>query len=154
MKRSTPLRRSGRLQRHRVRRPTRRMAFISCNWSGCRKPLRIAGYCRPHAIAACDRACRRFILARDRHCQRCGTDRALVWAHILSRRSHVIRWDERNAIALCANDEIWFTDNPFAFHAFIEELVPGRIQQLRDIRASGRRPNLADVLARYTKEAA
>ena len=41
------------------------------------------------------------IKARDGKCIWCGTTKRLNCHHIISRRNHKYRWDERNAITLC-----------------------------------------------------
>lgn len=54
----------------------------------------------------------------------------LQCAHIIGRRYYSVRWDEDNALCLCAGHHIWFTHNPEEWRAFIDERWPGRYAKL------------------------
>lgn len=67
----------------------------------------------------CDRLFSLRIRARDKVCQKCGTPNLLQCAHIFSRGYHSVRWDDRNAIALCAGCHKFYTHHPIEWEDFI-----------------------------------
>jgi hypothetical protein len=71
----------------------------------------------------------------------------LQCAHIISRCYHNIRWDERNAVCLCARHHSYFTHHPVEWDTWVEDMFPGRLAELRPLALNGMRPDLADVLA-------
>lgn len=66
-----------------------------------------------------DREFSLFIRERDRVCQRCGKDRNLQCAHIVSRTYRKTRWDPDNAMALCFGCHKTFTHWPLEWEAFV-----------------------------------
>lgn len=70
------------------------------------------------------------------HCELAGRDAVsclgnLQTAHIFSRRYHAIRWDEDNALCLCAAHHTFYTHRVELWFLAIEELFPGRWAALR-----------------------
>ena len=63
-----------------------------------------------------------YIRARDGNvCQWCGTTKKLQCAHIVPRTIKLLRWDERNAIALCLRCHLYKAHkDPILFHEFLE----------------------------------
>ena len=46
----------------------------------------------------------------------------LECAHLIRRGFHSIRWDPRNAVALCAGHHAYFTEHPIAWRVWCDEL--------------------------------
>lgn len=69
-------------------------------------------------------------------CQRCGrTPPAVVLhcSHIMSRKYTAIRWDERNALCICAGCHFWQHHNPAENALFLLETVGQELlDQLRE----------------------
>lgn len=64
-------------------------------------------------------------------------------AHILSKGAHeAIRFNRSNVISLCRTAHDWFGDHPDEWKEFIERILPGRIQELKDLelRKLGKEP--------------
>jgi hypothetical protein len=57
-------------------------------------------------------------------CQRCGSMKALQTAHILSRINKNLRWNEDNALLLCATCHFWAHQNPILFSEFVRTDFP------------------------------
>lgn len=80
----------------------------------------------------CDKLFSIFIRARDKVCVACGSARNLQCAHVFSRRYLKVRWDERNAVALCAGCHVKFTHFPLEWEDFIiERMGQDEYTQLR-----------------------
>ncbi len=58
-------------------------------------------------------------------CARCGKSSGvqLQCAHIFSRRHRAIRWDENNAICLCAGCHFWAHQNPILFSVLVKDCI-------------------------------
>jgi hypothetical protein len=69
-----------------------------------------------------DRAFSEFIRSRGR-CAKCHRSSGvqLQTAHIFSRANLAVRWDNDNALCLCAADHFWAHQNPLLFSKFCEE---------------------------------
>lgn len=66
-----------------------------------------------------------IIRSRGR-CQRCDRqppEVSLQCAHILSRRFTATRWDENNALCLCAGCHFWAHNNPIEFTKLVEGIL-------------------------------
>lgn len=61
-----------------------------------------------------DRDARERVFARDGCvCVRChNKTRPVQWAHIFSRRHKNLRWEEDNALTLCAGCHLWWHHEP------------------------------------------
>ena len=88
--------------------------------------------------AAADRVFSLYIRKRDGACRACGYSwpSELQCAHIWSRRYYAIRFDERNAVALCRGCHIMFTHSPVHWAVWCEENIPD-YRLLRSIALSG-----------------
>jgi hypothetical protein len=64
------------------------------------------------------------IRKRDRRCLRCGTRERLQCSHIVSRAADRVRWDDRNALTLCARCHMALTYHP-AEKALFEVSIVG-----------------------------
>ena len=53
---------------------------------------------------------------------RCGG--VLQCAHIVGRGRHVIRWNENNALCLCAGHHVYYTNNPEKWYEVISVSFP------------------------------
>jgi len=81
---------------------------------------------------------------------RCGG--GLQAAHLIGRRYYSIRWDEENALSLCQGHHVWFTHNPEAWRAFIDENWPGRYEALLSRARTPWDRSYETVLERLEKE--
>ncbi len=66
--------------------------------------------------------------------------------HIIGRSYSNIRWDERNAVCMCARHHAYFTHHPVQWDVFIEEKFPGRMAELRPLALADGRPDMEEVL--------
>lgn len=103
--------------------------------------------------AAADRAFSKYIRLRDGMCRACG-DRdptQLQCAHVWSRSYHAVRYDERNAVALCRADHVRYTHHPLEWQVWVEANIP-EWQRLRwlavnHVTEDGTPSNKLDYLA-------
>lgn len=74
--------------------------------------------------ASCDKLFSQLVRSRGM-CQRCGETRyeLLQTAHIYSRKFNSVRFDEDNAICLCARCHRWGHDNPTEFTDWLSSFV-------------------------------
>jgi hypothetical protein len=54
-------------------------------------------------------------------CEKCGAKNNLQCCHINSRRFHHTRWNQLNALCLCAGCHFWSHQHPRAFGKFVDE---------------------------------
>ena len=88
-------------------------------------------------------------------CQRCGrtsSEVQLQCAHIVSRRFTATRWDENNALCLCAGCHRWGHDNPIEFTKFVtdllgDEIVEGVLEQARNYTGTIKRVDYEELIA-------
>ena len=55
---------------------------------------------------------RRYILLRDKYCQRCGTPYNLECAHCFRRGHMNTRYDDRNCMTLCTKCHLYLDTHP------------------------------------------
>lgn len=68
-------------------------------------------------------------------CERCGKTENLQCAHIISRTYQQVRWDEDNALCLCAGCHIyWWHKEPIEAARWLEEHWPGRYDRINQKR--------------------
>jgi hypothetical protein len=111
-------------------------------------------YCSKHGTAVADVEARRFVKFRDRRCVACGKfETWLQWAHLITRGARYIRWDARNACALCAACHFAYTKRPAAWLVFCEKTWPGRVSELLRVEIAGEASrdsvDVADVIRTY-----
>ena len=85
---------------------------------------------------AADRAFSLFIRKRDGACRACGSTDGLQCAHVWSRRYHAVRFDERNAVALCRGCHVKFTHSQALWDGWCEENIP-EYRHLRMLAVNG-----------------
>ena len=131
-----------------------RFCSHSCEKRGERNPMRRQQAARETiAKTTADKWFARIIRAR-RWCQKCGADGAdpstfLQCAHIYSRTYLGIRWDERNAMALCRRCHMFFTHRPIEWEEFvIAEIGEALYRELRVIAMLPAKPDSKDLLDR------
>jgi len=56
-------------------------------------------------------------------CERCGGHQSLQCAHINSRRFLHTRWNQLNAVCLCAGCHFWAHQHPRAFGKWVDEYL-------------------------------
>lgn len=73
------------------------------------------------------------VRARDGKCLYTGQQTALECAHIVGRRNKAVRWDMMNAVTLTHSAHRYFTENPIAFHDWLQmTLGHGHLDILRE----------------------
>lgn len=73
------------------------------------------------------------VRARDGRCLYTGQQTALECAHIVGRRNKAVRWDMMNAVTLTHSAHRYFTENPIAFHDWLQmTLGEGHLEILRE----------------------
>jgi len=83
--------------------------------------------------ASCDKIFSKIIRSKGA-CERCGGVDNLQCAHIYSRKFGSVRFDEDNALCLCAKCHRWGHDHPLEFADFaheIKETEPMKVQKLK-----------------------
>jgi 5-methylcytosine-specific restriction endonuclease McrA len=81
------------------------------------------GLCKTHRTQRADREFSILIRTRDGACRRCQSTERLQCAHVHSRRYRKIRWDERNAMALCSSCHVWQTHHPLEGEEFFRSVL-------------------------------
>lgn len=61
------------------------------------------------------------IIRRDGYCHICGSTEVVQCAHGFSRRYRAVRWDERNAWALCRRHHLYFTHRPLEWEEWMRD---------------------------------
>jgi len=87
----------------------------------------------------CDIAWSKLIKDRaGNRCQICGSVSSLNSHHIIGRVNHVLRWDLKNGICLCASCHKFSTNsahnNPLAFMEWYKSTYPDNYEYLRSKR--------------------
>jgi len=112
-----------------------------CKTGRCERIARILGYCKTHAVKLADK---RFSL-RIREEGRCyGQTKfwlgptfpcagPLHCAHLFSRRYRNVRWDDRNAVPLCAGHHKWFDTHPIEKDDMMLEHLEHEYTELHDL---------------------
>ena len=80
--------------------------------------------------------------------------KAIQCAHIVSRRYRNTRWEEANAIPLCAADHKFFTEHPLEWDDWVEALIGVEAYEELKRKAKGApcAPTYGEVIARYPEE--
>lgn len=82
---------------------------------------------RAKMILELDADARRRVFQRDEVCQRCHVhERAIQWAHMITRRNLSLRWEVDNALALCGGCHLWFDGNPLLSADWFQKNWPER----------------------------
>ena len=91
------------------------------------------------------------VRARDGRCLHTGMEGRLECAHIYGRRAKILRWSLDNAVALSSSSHRFFTENPIAFHDWLEAtLGEGHMAILRE-KAQGHMKTNAAVRKEIAK---
>ena len=81
---------------------------------------------KPSKTTLMNRADKLFSLQireRDGACVVCHGKHNLQCGHIVSRKYRSVRWDEDNAVTLCAKCHMYFTNNPVQWRLFIDKRI-------------------------------
>lgn len=86
------------------------------------------------------------VRTRDGKCLKCyrSNDVTLQCAHIASRRFLSGRWNEHNAITLCAACHRWGHDNPTKFSEWIKEYYPSVFEESLEVKGGTWKPKTQD----------
>lgn len=91
------------------------------------------------------------VRARDGRCLHTGMEGRLECAHIYGRRAKILRWSLDNAVSLTSASHRYFTENPIAFHDWLEAtLGEGHMAILRE-KAQGHMKTNAAVRKEIAK---
>jgi len=101
----------------------------------------------------CDKLFSQLIRKRDKRCLKCGTDKNLQCAHVLSRDYMATRCDPLNAITLCGRCHIWAKDawhkDPIGIARWFEAKWPGRYDAIKEKLRTGQLKQKVDWDAVY-----
>jgi len=92
----------------------------------------------------------KVIRLRDKWCQECGTPNDLQCAHIWPRRTYFsVRFEEMNAVALCAAHHLFFTHRPAHWYKWVEGYLGKRDNVLlREQALFGASPSYDEIIPR------
>jgi len=91
------------------------------------------------SITPLDRLFARYVKARDKVCQRCGSySKYLQTCHFHSRRKRSTRWDEENSCLLCAGCHLYLDGNPLEHTEFMVKRLGQEEFDNLNIRANWR----------------
>lgn len=106
-------------------------------------------------VAEADRLFSLRIRTRDGRCQNCGTTRDLQCAHGFSRSYRTVRWDDRNAFALCRGCHVKYTHRPIEWDDWLRERMGDELyDEVRLLASLGPKPDVAAVLEQLKGKAA
>ena len=89
-----------------------------------------------------------LIRLRDGACVICGSVRDLECAHLIRRGYHAVRYEPRNAVALCSRCHGHMTRHPLEWNVWRTERLGGAVFAVLWKRAmDGARPDLPSVMA-------
>ena len=99
-------------------------------------------------IRECDALIRPLVLARDKVCQRCGSDKNLQDCHVLPKgRVPRLRFELLNHIVLCMSCHLfWWHKAPLAAAEWFEDKFPGRTKLLLELAATAKNPDLKELV--------
>jgi hypothetical protein len=99
------------------------------------------------AVKGCDALFSKIVRSTG-SCQHCGSPVSLQCAHGFSRRYRAVRWDLRNAFALCAGCHLYFTMRPLEWDDWLRARWGDELYTaLRVLALSAPNPKLTDVMA-------
>lgn len=88
------------------------------------------------------------------YCQLGGADHVtcngnLQWAHIVGRSNHRLRWEEYNALCLCAGHHMWYTYHPYEWVRIIDQEFPEYAAEIEKHRNEIWDKDINAVIRRY-----
>lgn len=87
-------------------------------------------------------------------CARCGTTERLQCAHIVSRRYLGTRWDDDNAVALCAGCHVYMTHRPLEWEQWvIKRFGAESYEALKKRALAPAKPDYESIVERLKKAA-
>lgn len=93
-------------------------------------------------------------IRRDGVCVRCGKTEGLQCAHIVSRRYLSTRWDDDNAVCLCAGCHIYMTHRPLEWDVWVTKRIGADAYAAIKRRAlKTTKPDYEAIVARIKKAA-
>ena len=98
----------------------------------------------------CDILFSKFIRKRDGRCVKCGKTEGLQCSHVVPRGNLLLRWDGKNAKALCFGCHIcgWHRD-PIEYLDWFKKLYPDRLLYLEKRRHLIKQMSLGDYIELY-----
>jgi len=80
------------------------------------------------------------------HCEACGIATNLQCAHGFSRRYRTVRWDERNAFALCRACHVYYTHRPLEWDEWLRDRWGNAgYDVMRNLALNGPKPDLQEI---------
>ena len=77
---------------------------------------------------------------------------ALQCAHGISRRYRAVRWDRRNAYALCQGCHVFYTHRPLEWEDWLRARWGANYEPMRALAMSGSRPDMDALLVKLRAE--
>ncbi len=128
----------------------------ACDIRRCPRPVRVQlvnlnegriTLCTHHARVRADM----HFASKIRRIGKCALEASgcrgnLQCCHILRRALTNIRWDERNALCMCAAHHVYYTHRPEEWRVVIEKMFPGRLDELQRLSQADGRPDMEEVL--------
>ena len=82
-------------------------------------------------------------------CEQCGSREWLQCAHGFSRRYRAVRFDERNAWALCRSCHVFFTHRPLEWDGWMRKAMGAELyEEVRTLALTGPKPDLGAEVVR------
>jgi 5-methylcytosine-specific restriction endonuclease McrA len=109
---------------------------------------------RSRMIGTLDAAARQQVFRRDGNiCVRCrNRSNGKQWAHIISRRHLLTRWELDNALTLCGGCHFWFHSQPFLAQEWFRKNWPERYQHILTLFNSGEKTGDSFVRQQYESQ--
>lgn len=107
---------------------------------------------RRKLIKKCDVEFSKYIRSYG-ECEKCGTDKNLQCAHIISRRHYSTRWDPENALCLCKRCHIyWMHKEPHEFVQWFDDKFGGDLyNQLKERANKVKKQDYEGIYKKFKK---
>jgi hypothetical protein len=123
------------------------MTEVSPNWKSAKKPKTPT---KTQQLRKADALFSKVIRSKG-GCANCPTVENLQCAHGFSRRYRSVRWDERNAFALCRGCHVYFTHRPLEWDEWLRRVWGDDLYAvLRTLALTAPNPDLGETVVRLT----
>ena len=104
---------------------------------------------RRKSVKALDADARQRVFERDGYrCVRCGTDKGIQWAHIITRARTNLRWLLENALTLCGGCHMfWWHKHPLDAVTWFQQSYPERYAMLMELKDQVAKVNVRELAA-------
>lgn len=109
-------------------------------------PKKVKKPSRAAATKKCDELFSLLVRARDRCCVICGSTSFLQCAHGFSRSYHAVRWDFRNAWALCRACHVRYTHRPLEWGVWLNARWGDALEaEVKALALTHRKPDVFEL---------